>query len=70
MDITTRVYTTPKTKGSEGYVPFPTNIKEILERIKKESAEKIYGFNNSMLVFGGRPHTIIPTFTGISKGIS
>jgi integrase len=53
LDIITRVPTTPKTAGSVGYVPFPKFIKEMLERIKKESAEKIYGFNEKMYVFGG-----------------
>ncbi|MEF2966848.1 tyrosine-type recombinase/integrase [Paenibacillus sp. M1] len=53
LDITTRESTTPKTKGSVGYVPFPGFIGEMLEDIKKESAEKIYGFNDNMFVFGG-----------------
>ncbi|MEJ3717236.1 site-specific integrase [Paenibacillus polymyxa] len=52
LDITTRKTTTTKTKGSVGYVPFPAFIGEMLERIKKESAEKIYGFNNDVFVFG------------------
>lgn len=53
MDIATRELTTPKTKGSTGYVPFPIFICEMLADIKKESAEKIYGFNDEMFVFGG-----------------
>ncbi|MFC5468450.1 tyrosine-type recombinase/integrase [Cohnella suwonensis] len=53
MDITTRSITSPKTAGSVGYVPFPPLIKEMLQKIKKESAEKHYGFNNSYYVFGG-----------------
>lgn len=53
LDITTRKLTTPKTKGSVGYVPFPAFIGEMLDRIKKESAEKVYGFNDDMFVFGG-----------------
>ncbi|WP_025718979.1 Arm DNA-binding domain-containing protein, partial [Paenibacillus polymyxa] len=52
IDLATRKITTTKTKGSVGYVPFPAFIGEMLERIKKESAEKIYGFNNDMFVFG------------------
>nr|WP_280635050.1 site-specific integrase [Paenibacillus polymyxa] len=52
LDIITRKITTTKTKGSVGYVPFPAFIGEMLERIKKESAEKNYGFNNDMFVFG------------------
>jgi len=53
LDIITRVPTTPKTAGSVGYVPFPKFIRDMLEKIKKESAEKIYGFNEKMYVFGG-----------------
>lgn len=53
LDITTRTPTSPKTKGSVGYVPFPVFITEMLKRIKKESAENIYGFNDDILVFGG-----------------
>lgn len=53
LDISTRTPTSPKTKGSVGYVPFPVFITEMLKRIKKESAENIYGFNDDMLVFGG-----------------
>ncbi|MCI3925171.1 site-specific integrase [Paenibacillus sp. TRM 82003] len=54
LDINTRVPTTPKTAGSEGYVPFPPFITEMLERIKKESAERIYGFQEDYYVFGGQ----------------
>ncbi len=53
LDITTRQTTTPKTAGSVGYVPFPSFVGEALARIKKESAEKFYGFNDSFYVFGG-----------------
>lgn len=53
IDITTRKPTTTKTAGSVGYVPFPDFIREMLEKIKKESAEKIYGFNEDLYVFGG-----------------
>ena len=53
MDVATRELTTPKTEGSVGYVPFPSFICEMLENIKKESAEKIYGFSDDMFVFGG-----------------
>lgn len=53
LDITTRELTSPKTKGSTGYVPFPGFILDMFKEIKKESAEKIYGFNEDMFVFGG-----------------
>ncbi|GED33987.1 tyrosine-type recombinase/integrase [Brevibacillus centrosporus] len=53
MDITTRSITTPKTAGSVGYVPFPHFVSKMLAEIKKESAQKIYGFNNELYVFGG-----------------
>jgi integrase len=53
MDIITRQTTTPKTKGSEGYVPFSKFIKEMLVRIKNDSTEHIYGFTQSMYIFGG-----------------
>ncbi|EFM10133.1 integrase family protein [Paenibacillus curdlanolyticus YK9] len=53
LDITTRTCTTPKTAGSFGYVPFPSFIKEMLLKMKKESAEKIYGFHDKLYVFGG-----------------
>ncbi len=53
LDIATREPTSPKTKGSVGYVPFPGFIRDMLEEIKKESVEKIYGFNEDMFVFGG-----------------
>ncbi len=53
LDAKTRMPTPPKTKGSEGYVPFPLFIKEMLEDIKKESKEKIYGFEEGYYVFGG-----------------
>lgn len=53
LDYKTRLPTAPKTKGSEGYVPFPSFIAEMLKQIKKESEEKFYGFNESFYVFGG-----------------
>ncbi len=53
LDIKTRVPTSPKTAGSEGYVPFPNRIKVMLTEIKKESEQKIYGFNEKLFVFGG-----------------
>lgn len=53
IDIITRIPTTPKTEGSIGYVPFPEFIGDMLHQIKKESAEKIYGFNEGLYVFGG-----------------
>ncbi|KEF40165.1 site-specific recombinase XerD [Schinkia azotoformans MEV2011] len=53
LDPKLRIPTSPKTAGSVGYVPFPSFIKEMLEEIKKESAEKIYGFNDELYVFGG-----------------
>ncbi|MED4584106.1 tyrosine-type recombinase/integrase [Brevibacillus choshinensis] len=53
LDILTRVPTSPKTAGSEGFVPFPNFIADMLKEIKKESAQKIYGFNDNLYVFGG-----------------
>lgn len=53
FDIDKRVITSPKTQGSVGYVPFPAFISEMLTEIKKESAEKLYGFNESFYIFGG-----------------
>jgi len=53
LDISTRTPTTPKTAGSVGYVPFPKSIAEMLTELKKESAEHIYGFNDSLYIFGG-----------------
>lgn len=53
IDILTRKPGSTKTAGSVGYVPFPSFVGDILATIKKESAEKIYGFNDKMYVFGG-----------------
>lgn len=53
IDIRTRTPTSPKTEGSVAYVPFPDFIGEMLKKIKKESEEKIYGFNEELYVFGG-----------------
>lgn len=53
LDMKTRTPTTTKTAGSVGFVPFPSFIGEMLSKLKEESAEKIYGFNDSMYVFGG-----------------
>lgn len=53
LDPNTRLIGPPKTAGSVGYVPFPPFIGEMLSEIKKESAEKLYGFNDTMFVFGG-----------------
>lgn len=53
FDVSARILTTPKTAGSEGYVPFPQFIADMLKEIKKESAEKIYGFSDQLFVFGG-----------------
>lgn len=53
IDIITRKPGSTKTTGSVGYVPLPSSIVEMLKEIKKESEEKIYGFNNKMYVFGG-----------------
>lgn len=52
-DINAKVLTTTKTEGSVGYVPFPSFITDMLKRIKKESEESIYGFNEDLFVFGG-----------------
>jgi len=53
LDINTREPTSPKTAGSEGFVPFPNFITDMLKEIKKESIKKIYGFNDNLYVFGG-----------------
>ncbi|XMB25880.1 tyrosine-type recombinase/integrase [Paenibacillus sp. BR2-3] len=53
LDITLRIPTSPKTIGSEAFVPFPLFIADMLVTMKKESAENIYGFNEEMYVFGG-----------------
>lgn len=53
LDPLKRTLGPPKTAGSEGYVPLPDAMVEILEEIKKESAEKIFGFNEHCFVFGG-----------------
>jgi integrase len=53
LDIKTREPGPPKTAGSEGYVPFPPFINEMLLEIKKESEQKIFGFNHDLYVFGG-----------------
>ncbi|MDV2629147.1 tyrosine-type recombinase/integrase [Bacillus velezensis] len=43
----------PKTEASEAFVPFPKFITEMLKEMKKEAAQKIYGFNDDLFVFGG-----------------
>ncbi|MGU9502756.1 site-specific integrase [Bacillus paralicheniformis] len=53
LDVNTRELGDPKTPASEAYVPFPKFITEMLAQIKKESAKKIYGFNDELFVFGG-----------------
>lgn len=53
LDVNTRELGDPKTPASEAYVPFPKFITEMLTQIKKESAKKIYGFNDELFVFGG-----------------
>ncbi|MEX3713611.1 tyrosine-type recombinase/integrase [Cytobacillus horneckiae] len=45
--------TTVKTKASEAIVPIPKLLVEMLTLIKKESEEKIYGFDDNYFVFGG-----------------
>lgn len=53
FDVNRRETTSPKTQGSVGFVPFPSFIADMLEDIKKESAEKYYGFDDTFYVFGG-----------------
>ena len=56
MDTTTQTLGPPKTAGSETYVPLHDSMVEMLKDIKKESAERIYGFkenNEKYFVFGG-----------------
>lgn len=45
--------TSVKTKASEAIVPIPRLLVEMLTKIKKESEEKIYGFDETYFVFGG-----------------
>jgi integrase len=52
-DIEKREETTVKTKASEAIIPIPNLIVDMLTEIKKESEEKIYGFNEDYYVFGG-----------------
>jgi integrase len=53
LDMDTRELGEPKTVGSKAFVPFHKSITSMLKKIKKESAEKIYGFNDDLYVFGG-----------------
>ena len=56
LDTVKRTLGPPKTSGSEGYVPLHDSMVEMLENIKKESAEKIHGFKDNSenyFVFGG-----------------
>lgn len=51
------VITTVKTKASEAIIPMPNLIVDMLQEIKKESAIKLYGFNDDYFIFGGiRPY--------------
>ncbi|MGG0001096.1 tyrosine-type recombinase/integrase [Bacillus safensis] len=53
LDIVNRTLGNTKTLGSQAYVPFHVSIKEMLSRMKHESQEKYYGFNENYYVFGG-----------------
>ncbi|HDR3898421.1 TPA: site-specific integrase [Bacillus cereus] len=48
-----RVLTSVKTAASEAIVPIPKLLVGMLGGIKKESAEKTYGFDENHFVFGG-----------------
>ncbi|QDZ76025.1 tyrosine-type recombinase/integrase [Bacillus cereus] len=48
-----RILTSVKTNASEAIVPIPKLLVVMLDEIKKESATKIYGFNEDYFVFGG-----------------
>lgn len=48
-----KIISTVKTKASEAIIPIPTLIVEMLKEVKKESAEKLYGFNDDYFIFGG-----------------
>ena len=52
-DIERRKIATLKTAASEAIIPIPKSIVKMLQEIKKESAENIYGFKNDYFVFGG-----------------
>ncbi len=53
LDIKTRLPTSLKTQDSEGSLLFPSFIPDILQQIKINSTEFIYGFKESIYVFGG-----------------
>lgn len=53
LNLLTREVGEPKTHASNGYIPFPQFIDEMLQNIKKESAQKLYGFNDDYFIFGG-----------------
>ncbi|MGD6778796.1 tyrosine-type recombinase/integrase [Sutcliffiella horikoshii] len=42
-----------KTAASEAVIPIPRVVVDMMTKIKKESAEKIYGFTEEYYVFGG-----------------
>jgi integrase len=48
-----KMETSVKTAASEAIIPIPNLIVDMLTNIKRESAEKIYGFNENYYVFGG-----------------
>ncbi|MED1402421.1 tyrosine-type recombinase/integrase [Bacillus mycoides] len=48
-----KILTSVKTTASEAIVPIPKLLVEMLDEIKKESAEKTYGFDENHFVFGG-----------------
>ncbi|WP_353054214.1 site-specific integrase [Bacillus thuringiensis] len=48
-----KILTSVKTTASEAIVPIPKLVVAMLDEIKKESAEKTYGFDENYFVFGG-----------------
>jgi len=61
LDLQTKKIGSPKTESSNAFVPFPKHISKMLLEIKKESKEKIYGFDDEHFVFGGKnPYTYTP----------
>lgn len=53
LDVSKRKLGPPKNNASEAFVPLHQSIVDILNEIKKESVEKLHGFNDEYFVFGG-----------------
>lgn len=53
LDVNSRELGTPKNESSQSTIVLHSRVTKMLENIKKESAEKIHGFNDDYFVFGG-----------------